>query len=319
MIKYYLLYLIIIFTNIILCNEKIQFLSANPFSFNHIIQSLDSQISQEVYGILKLPINFKENQKYALVIGVAGSLDWKDHHREQLEMYRENGIATFELHSFNSRGIESTVGTQISVTTAMLILDSYKALDVLANHKNIDKDNVGIVGWSLGGGTALFSGWKPLIEAISPKNNFAAHLAYYPPCIIIPTNTEFTDAPIQILIGADDDWTPALACEELVKLINKDNINLIIYENSHHSFDSKLKLRYVENGYSLTDCRFSLRDDGSVLMNFLGIPMSYPILQKISLGLCASRGTTIEGNSIARVKALNISLDFMLKNLLDIK
>ena len=54
-------------------------------------------------------------------------------------MYQEMGIATFELNSFKSRGIKSTVGSQTEVTIAAMILDAYKALEVLSNHPRIDK------------------------------------------------------------------------------------------------------------------------------------------------------------------------------------
>jgi hypothetical protein len=95
------------------------------------------------------------------------------------------------------------------------------------------------------------------------------------------------------------------------------NINLTVYENSHHSFDSKLPVIYVDNGYGLSDCRFNLRDDGAVLMNFLGIPMTSPLLQKIGLSFCANRGTTIAGNSEARKSAHKFSKSFMKQYLLD--
>ena len=49
----------------------------------------------------------------------------------------------------------------------MMILDSYKALEELSLHPNVDINNVAITGWSLGGGVALFSGWLPLKEAIN--------------------------------------------------------------------------------------------------------------------------------------------------------
>ena len=73
-----------------------------------------------------------------------------------MEMYRKMGFATFEIQSFNSRNVNSTVGDQTTVTTAMMILDSYKALEVLGKDNRIDIDNVAITGWSLGGGVALF-------------------------------------------------------------------------------------------------------------------------------------------------------------------
>ena len=102
-------------------------------------------------------------------------------------------------------------------------------------------------------------------------------------------------APIHILIGDKDDWTPALACEELVDSLNdkKENINITIYENSYHGFDSDRPYTFVEHGYSFTECRFTIRDDGAPLMNFLNIPMTSPTLQKIGLSFCVSRGVTL--------------------------
>ena len=73
----------------------------------------------------------------------------------------------------------------------MIILDSYRALEELSKHSSIDIENVAITGWSLGGGVSLFSGWKPVIKAINPENNFAAHLPIYPPCFVKPKNIDF--------------------------------------------------------------------------------------------------------------------------------
>ena len=77
-------------------------------------------------------------------------------------MYQKMGFATFELNSFQSRNITSTVGSQVEITTAAMILDAYRAFEKLAKHPNIDKDKVSITGWSLGGAVTLFSAWKPV-------------------------------------------------------------------------------------------------------------------------------------------------------------
>ena len=174
----------IIYVSFLFSEENISFFSANPFSFNDIIENLENQKIQEVSGILRFPDNTSNNKKFPLVIGVAGSVGWGEHHQEYLKMYRDMGIATFELNSFKSRGVESTVGTQTEVTTAMMILDVYRAFEVLANHPNIDKDRVALTGWSLGGGVTLFSGWKPLKEAIGIDLKFSARLAFYPACFV---------------------------------------------------------------------------------------------------------------------------------------
>lgn len=313
-----LFYLFLLF-NLVFLEEKITFESANPFTFKDIIVSLEDLEIQDVYGILKFPEDFNSNYQYPLVIGVAGSLGWHDHNYEYMQMYRDMGIATFELKSFSSRDVTTTVGSQIEVTMASMILDSYKALDVLSDNKNINKDNVAITGWSLGGGVALFSGWNNLIEAISPNNNFAAHLPIYPPCFVKAESMNFTDAPIHILIGEYDDWTPALACGELVDSLKdkKNNINITVYDESHHGFDSDRPYKYIENGYSFTDCTFKVSENGTPMMNFLNIPMTSPFLQKLGFSFCVSRGTTVEGNSASKLKAHMFSTSFMKRYLID--
>ena len=289
--------------------EKITFQSANPFGFNDVMSALDEQDDQEVFGYLTFPDNDKEG-KLPLVIGVAGSLGWGEHHYEYLNMYREIGIATFELNSFKARGVVSTVGTQVEVTMAMMILDAYRALAVLSKHPRIDKNRISITGWSLGGGTTLFSGWLPLKNMIEPDLSFAAHLAFYPPCFIEPEILDFTDAPLYILIGKLDDWTPAQPCDDLVdkmQILGTD-IHLTVYENSHHSFDRSAPPIIDEHAYSFTNCRLKMRKDGVVVMNFLNIPMTSPLLQKIGLAFCAERGPTFGGNPVSREKAFDFWL-----------
>ena len=135
----------LILISIIISNSYIQdtitFISANPFSFKDIIIDLDNQDEQEVFGVLTLPPQIDEGKKIPLIIGVAGSKDWANHHLEYIEMYQDMGIATFELQSFRSRQIKSTVGTQVEVTTAMIILDSYRAFEKLLEYrKQFDTD-----------------------------------------------------------------------------------------------------------------------------------------------------------------------------------
>jgi dienelactone hydrolase len=297
--------------------EKISFESANPFAFSDIILDLENQEKQEVYGQLTLPVDsLNPTKKYALIIGVAGSLGWKKHHLDYMEMYQKEGFATFELNSFKSRGITSTVGSQDQVTTAAIILDAYRALEKLSKHPNIDPQKVSITGWSLGGGVSLFSGWLPLKNAITKEYAFASHLAFYPPCFINPENTDFTQAPIHILAGEIDNWTPAEPCKLLVeKLKEKTNIDITVYPDAHHSFDSELAIKRNEKGYSFKDCMFTLTEDGDVLMNYLQLPMSNPILQKLGLLFCVERGVDLGGNPEVRTQAMAFSKSFMEKTL----
>ena len=297
--------------------EKIAFQSANPFSFHDVITDLENQEKQEVYGNLVIPYDsLNPDKKYPLVLGVAGSLGWKNHHYEYLTMYQNLGFATFELNSFKSRRIESTVGDQTQVTTAAMILDAYRALEILSDHPNIKKDKISITGWSLGGAVTFFSAWIPLKNAINKNLQFASHLAFYPPCFFEPENLEFSDSPIHILIGELDDWTPSDPCNTLVdKLKNKTNIDITVYKDSHHGFDRQGGLEINEKGYSFKDCLFKLNKEGDVLMNYLSLPMSSPIMQKIGFLFCVERGVNLGGNPESRELSFSFAKKFMLDTL----
>ena len=293
--------------------QEVTFESANPFSLSDIILNLNAQEKQTVFGQLSIPMDsLNPDKKYPMIIGVAGSLGWRKHHLEYMEMYQQDGFATFELNSFKSRDITSTVGSQDEVTIAAIILDAYRALEKLAEHPNIDKEKVSITGWSLGGGVSLFSGWMPVKNAITTSVSFASHLAFYPPCFINPENLAFTQAPIHILIGEKDNWTPAAPCSNLIKkLEGKANIALTTYPESHHSFDSETPVTRNEKGYSFKDCLFTLTEDGDVLMNYLQLPMSSPLLQKLGFMFCVEQGVDIGGNPAARKKAFAFAKEFM--------
>jgi len=299
--------------------ELISFESSNPFSLNDIIEDFDNQEKQTVFGKLILPNDSLDpNKKFPLVIGVAGSLGWGEHHYKYLEMYQKMGIATFELNSFKSRGITSTVGTQNQVTISAMIVDAYKALEALSKHPNIDKNKISITGWSLGGGVTLFSAWMPVKNAINKELKFASHLAFYPPCFIEPENIEFSDSPIHILIGDLDNWTPAKPCSDLVNKLNKkSNIGLTIYKDSHHSFDRNSPVIRNEEAYNFSDCLFRLSEDGHIMMDYLNIPMSNPLLQKIGFMFCVTRGVNYGGNPVARKKSFTFAEEFMIKTLLE--
>ena len=296
--------------------EIITFSSKNTFNFYDIMHNLNKIPDQKVFGILTRP---DDEEIHPLIIGVAGSHGWADHHYGYLERYLEMGIAVLSLHSFKSRTVESTVGEQVSVTMAMMIYDAFMALETLSQDSRIDPNLVGITGWSLGGGVALFSSWKPIQTIISPNYQFAAHLPIYPPCMVKPEIMEFTDVPIHILIGELDNWVPAEPCEELTDEMQKlgYDINITVYPESHHSFDREGEVLSLPNAYSFTDCRLKLTEDGVVRTNKIGFPLSTPLLQKIGLAFCADRGTTYGGNDFAREHSMRFAKEFMGKYLLN--
>ena len=295
--------------------EIIVFDSKNPFNFYDVFHRMENIADQQVYGILTKP---DAVGIIPVIIGVAGSAGWGEHHFGYLERYLEMDFAVFSLHSFKSRNVESTVGEQLTVTIPMMIHDAFMALKKLSEDDNIDATRAGLTGWSLGGGVTLFAAWSPIQEAISPGLKFAAHLPFYPPCMIMPDELRFNDVPIHILAGELDDWVPAAACEEIIEVANNSgyDIDITIYPGASHSFDRTMEVVLDENAYSFTDCRLKLTENGVVRM-LNGFPLSSPTMQKIGLSFCADKGAHWGGNEDAREKSSSFAMEFMKKHLMN--
>ena len=65
--------------------EKVEFNSANPFSFYHIITDLENQPPQKAYGILRMPV-IDIDGPVPLIIRVNGRKNWADNHHENMTM-----------------------------------------------------------------------------------------------------------------------------------------------------------------------------------------------------------------------------------------
>ncbi|MBL6082651.1 acetylxylan esterase [Belnapia sp. T18] len=72
------------------------------------------------------------------------------------------GIATFVVDSFAGRGISGTGADQDRLSRLAMVVDAYRALDLVAAHPRIDPARVAVMGFSRGGGAAHWAGDGPL-------------------------------------------------------------------------------------------------------------------------------------------------------------
>jgi len=94
--------------------------------------------------------------------------------------------------------------------------------------------------------------WEPL--AREKRAGFAAAVALYPGCGVTlgtwhadATGTYRAVAPLLILIGEKDDWTPAAPCVKLAESTRATEhpVAITVYPGAHHSFDSDRPVRFV--------------------------------------------------------------------------
>ena len=166
-------------------------------------------------------------------------------------LLNNHGYVTLIVDSFGSRRI--TDGCQTGGKYYSLQLsDAHAAFDHLASLPFVDAERIGYVGQSLGGGTALRLALGSTVDlrAREGRDSYAALVAYYPWCEAAWAYA--LRRPALILIGAEDDWTPASRCTAMHTLAGKatfqPDLELEVYPGAHHSFDLPMRGPYYVEG-----------------------------------------------------------------------
>jgi dienelactone hydrolase len=143
--------------------------------------------------------------------------------------------------------------------------DAYAALAYLRSLAFVDAKRVAVMGGSHGGSSALASIVDTPRNAERGQIGFAAAIALYPACGLSFGSWSVTRtresgklhlayegafkprAPLLILIGELDDWTPAEPCRRLAAAAQAAGypVEIKIYPEAHHSFDSRVPIRNV--------------------------------------------------------------------------
>lgn len=113
------------------------------------------------------------------------------------------------------------------------------------------REGVVLIGWSHGGSTTL-TAWNS-----APPGLVHAAIAMYPGCGRaqgVPIGRVSGTAPLLMLLGAEDNWTPPQPCEQIAAsapgLIESE-----LYPGAHHSFDQLsggIQTRFLPNNRTVT-------------------------------------------------------------------
>ncbi len=283
--------------------EKIYYPSKNILGFENIFgEGLSAQKDLEIFGVMHFPDDYDSSKPYSLIIASHGSSNWRAHHLEYLEQMRKADFIVFAMHPFDSRGVNSTVGNQINVTSESVIYDMAMSLNLLWDDPRIDNNKIYAAGWSLGGTATLFNAWVPLQESLNkPNASFSGYLMWYPGCLALPDLDKWDEDFMQIYIGEEDNWTPPKPCIELVDVINRNggNANIEVYPNAFHSFDSPNPLKLWPDAYSWVNCKLRLNGDTKKVYDPENIELDFsdPKARRVAYESCAVKGEVMAGAS----------------------
>jgi dienelactone hydrolase len=166
------------------------------------------------------------------------------------------GYVVLVPDSFTTRGFSRGVCSESSPDRARVnprqrVRDAYAALAYLRTLAYVDGERVGLMGASHGGSSTLLAMLARKGGAERPRPGFSAAVALYPECARL-TGANSTGAyqplaPVLILIGEKDDWSPAESCRKLADGAQKAGypVAIKIYAGAYHAFDSASPPRYV--------------------------------------------------------------------------
>jgi dienelactone hydrolase len=185
--------------------------------------------------------------------GVLGS-----RHRMWGEYFASQGYEALMLDSFSSRDLKEICTVKFSersIKESDRVGDAYAALAWLRQQNDVDANRIAVLGWSHGAGVTLdVITRKP--KAVSAEG-FKAAVAFYPGCTTRQDHPEkfHPYAPLLVLMGESDDWTPAAPCKALTAAVaaRGEPMSIVTYPDTYHDFDnpgitSKHVRKEVPNG-----------------------------------------------------------------------
>jgi dienelactone hydrolase len=160
------------------------------------------------------------------------------------EYFQQHGYVALMIDSFKSRNasVMCPHGAPTILPDRERPLDTYGALRYLQQQPFVMADRIGLIGWSHGGGTLLYS-----IDAQSParpadlQHDFRAAVAFYPGwCNARAHGWRWhTQIPLLVLLGESDNWVHAPPCQSFIEgsRANGTQADVVVYPDTYHDFD----------------------------------------------------------------------------------
>ena len=151
------------------------------------------------------------------------------------------GVAAFLLDSASGRGMVNFATDPPNLSYLQLMVDAFRALDMLAQHPRIDPNRIAVMGFSMGALPAVYSSNERFWKLYGSANvQFAAHIGVYGSCNTVFRGEEkVTGKPIRLFKGTLDDFGLIEPCREYVSRLKQAGADVVLaeYPGAYHFYD----------------------------------------------------------------------------------
>jgi dienelactone hydrolase len=220
------------------------------------------------------------------------------------------GIAALVVDVFGPRGIKETATNQGQLSAWADVADALAGLKILAADPRIDKNRIGIVGWSRGGGTAFKTALETVRKSVVTDDlKFALHVVFYGGGDVQFRDRATDQSPMMFLQGEADNYTTIGPTREFADWAQSQGnaVTFISYPKTYHDFD-------VQGGfagfakpvevYAKCDLVIDLSNGRTVRMNHADNPKVTADEARAYLKTCVTHGANLGYNAAARADAV---------------
>jgi dienelactone hydrolase len=199
------------------------------------------------------------------------------------------GMVALAVDSFAARREMGTgfVDRLLNITETMLVADAFAALHWLVQRPDVDPRRVVLIGFSYGGIAAQAAMNAGLAARLARgPERFAAHAAYYGPCIGRFADPRTTGAPLLMQWGDQDELMIQPRCAEAAEAFRRagSRVEMIVYPGAAHQWDGGWGPRRI--GRLLGGCDLRLEANGTVTDMRTGLGMAGAFSRRLILGWC---------------------------------
>ena len=273
-----------------------------------------------VDGALTIPHNY--NGKTLIFSHGSGGVYGK--HEYWRDFLSKKGFAVFMLRHFTPRGVADETRGQFRVTEPQMAFDALYAAKLLRTHPKLKQGKIYHIGWSKGAIAGLLTSMEPVQNLIfkdTADKPFDGFIEFYPWCGM--TGQVKIAAPMLIIMGDADDYTPPKLCDRFIGGIDSAGAQVSITKlaGAHHSFDDwnhpkKGKITHLPGAITIRDmsdaCTLVLNPETMALTSVDGTYTGKGMFERIKfLYKCSERGTHLGTAPQHKERTEKLVLDFL--------